>query len=330
MIKISIIIAAYNIERYIEKCISSLINQTFSNIEIVVVNDGSTDNTLDIISNLAKKDLRIKVINKKNEGLIEARRTGYENASGDYLIFIDGDDWLDIKACELVHKQIKEHSYDIVNYTYFTAYENGKNIKSEIKSQRLNESEFLRELLLINIKPCIWSKAIKRKFLEENNITFPKGVTYGEDLAMSIKMACNKPSVITINEPLYYYFQRNGSITNSKLTEQALDIIKVLDYGKEYMKNRGMYNLFVEEYEYLSYRNLFYSFVIAKNDINDIHKEIYIKWKEINRNLSSNKYIREHRRNMSTKERIKMNLFDFNYEVGAYYVKFRNLLKKIN
>lgn len=330
MIKISIIVAAYNIENYIEKCINSLINQTFKDIEIVVVNDGSTDTTASKIIDLARKDSRIKVVNKKNEGLIEARRTGLENSTGDYLIFIDGDDWLDLECCEKVYKKIEEHNCDVVNYTYYMAYENGENIRYEITSKSLTETEFLKELFLINITPCIWSKVIRRKFLEDNNITFPSKVTYGEDLAMAINIACNKPSVITINEPLYYYFQRNGSITNSKLTRQALDIIKVLDYGKECMQDKGIYNLFVEEYEYLAYRNLFYSFVIGRNDINDVHKEIYIKWKDINKSLNDNKYIREHRKNISTKEKIKMNLFDFNYEVGALYIKLRNLLRKGN
>lgn len=328
MVKISIIIAAYNIEGYIEKCISSLVNQTFTNIEIVVVNDGSTDDTPNIINRLAKNDSRIKIINKKNSGLIEARRSGFENSTGDFLIFIDGDDWMDIESCEKIYKEIKESDYDVVNYTYYTAYEGGSNIKVEIKEAILEKNEYLKELLLINLRPCIWSKAIRRQFLIDNNIVFPKNVTYGEDLAMSINIACNNPKVITINEPLYYYFQRSGSITNSKLTKQALDVVTVLEYVKKYMSDKGIYNNFKQEYEYLAYRNLFYSFVISRNDINDVHRALYNKWRELYVKEDQNKYIKMHRKVISCKEKIRMSLFDINYHTGATYTKLMNLLRK--
>ncbi|MDU4936124.1 MAG: glycosyltransferase family A protein, partial [Peptostreptococcaceae bacterium] len=101
--KVSIIIAAYNIEDYINRCLNSIVNQSFKDIEIIVVNDGSTDNTINIINNFAKNDVRIKVIDKKNGGLIEARKSGLARASGEYILFLDGDDWLHIEAIEKLY-----------------------------------------------------------------------------------------------------------------------------------------------------------------------------------------------------------------------------------
>ena len=124
--KVSIIIAAYNIEDYINRCLNSIVNQSFKDIEIIVVNDGSTDNTINIINNFAKNDVRIKVIDKKNGGLIEARKSGLARASGEYILFLDGDDWLHIEAIEKLYKEAKKDNFDIVLYNFYLAYDNGK------------------------------------------------------------------------------------------------------------------------------------------------------------------------------------------------------------
>ena len=112
--KVSIIVAAYNIEDYIKRCMYSIVNQTFKDIEIIVVNDGSTDNTLNIINDFAKNDARIKIIDKKNGGLIEARKSGLEIASGEYILFLDGDDWLHLEAIEKLYQEAKKDNFDIV------------------------------------------------------------------------------------------------------------------------------------------------------------------------------------------------------------------------
>ena len=124
--KVSIIVAAYNIEDYIKRCMYSIVNQTFKDIEIIVVNDGSTDNTLNIINDFAKNDARIKIIDKKNGGLIEARKSGLEIASGEYILFLDGDDWLHLEAIEKLYQEAKKDNFDIVLYNFYLAYDNNK------------------------------------------------------------------------------------------------------------------------------------------------------------------------------------------------------------
>ena len=103
MCKVSVVVIAYNIEKYIEKCLKSITDQTFENIEIIVVNDGSIDRTIEIINNESKKDMRIKLVNQNNQGISSSRYNGYKIATGEYVLFVDGDDWLDIDAIEKLY-----------------------------------------------------------------------------------------------------------------------------------------------------------------------------------------------------------------------------------
>ena len=112
--KISVIIIAYNIEEYIERCLKSVLMQSLSEIEIIIINDGSTDNTLKIINELVINDNRVKIINKKNSGIIEARKSGIEIASGEYILFVDGDDWLELNACDRLYEIATENNLDLI------------------------------------------------------------------------------------------------------------------------------------------------------------------------------------------------------------------------
>lgn len=148
MAKVSIIIAAYNIEDYIERCLISCMNQTFQDIEIIVVNDGSTDSTLEKINKCTYYDSRVKIIDKKNAGLIEARKSGFKIAKGEYILFIDGDDWIDLESIRILYNKAKENDYDIVCYKYLLKYEDGTEKKGwdtkldEIKKRQLTRITF--------------------------------------------------------------------------------------------------------------------------------------------------------------------------------------------
>ena len=125
-IKYSIVVSIYNIEKYISKCIESIINQTYTNIELILVDDGSKDSSGSICDSYALKDNRIKVIHKQNAGLGMARNTGLENATGDYILFIDGDDFIDLKLLETVNKYLSDKKYDIVSYDSVDYYSDDK------------------------------------------------------------------------------------------------------------------------------------------------------------------------------------------------------------
>ena len=124
MVKVSVIIIAYNVDKYIEKCINSVINQTLNELEIIIVNDGSTDSTLDKINNAKINDNRFIVINQSNAGVMEARKSGLNIAKGEYILFIDGDDWIEKECIEKLYLQTQNEKYDILLFNAFSVENN--------------------------------------------------------------------------------------------------------------------------------------------------------------------------------------------------------------
>ena len=178
--KVSVIIAAYNIEDYIQRCLISVVSQTLKDIEIIVVNDGSTDNTLNKIQEIKDVYSKINIINQENKGLIEARKSGLKEATGEYVLFVDGDDWLEIQALELLYNKAEENESDVVLYDAFVSYDSGRYKLSVINNYDLSY-DYAENLFLNKILPSIWSKFIRLDFIKSNNIIFPDNITFGED-----------------------------------------------------------------------------------------------------------------------------------------------------
>lgn len=294
MPKVSIIIAAYNIEDYIKRCLISCMNQSFKDIEIIVVNDGSTDNTLNIINKCKSKDSRIKIVDKSNEGLIEARKSGFNIASGEYVLFIDGDDWINLSAIEILYNKAKEKDYDIVSYNYLLKYDNGKEINGWDSNIKIDENKNLLEVLFHNqICHTIWSKLVKRNFIIDNGIEFPSNISYGEDLALVYTLAMYNPTFTIINKPLYYYYQRSDSLDNN-VSQKTLEIIKAVEFIKFQLTKKDLLDKYKEEYEYLVFIQTYYlrKEYIFKNT-NKISKQLHYNWKKLNINLKCNYLYRE-------------------------------------
>lgn len=180
--RVSVIVAAYNIEKYIERCIKSIVNQSLSDIEIIVVNDGSTDKTLDRLNELKIYDTRIRIINQNNSGVIEARKKGFINARGEYILFIDGDDFLEINTIKELYNYGINNKLDIVCFNAYKYYDNYKE-EFYMFNNKFNLEEPLKGLFLDNIMPSMCAKMIRRNFIINNKIRFPEGTSYGEDLA---------------------------------------------------------------------------------------------------------------------------------------------------
>ncbi|MFQ7001963.1 MAG: glycosyltransferase family 2 protein [Clostridium sp.] len=170
MVKVSFLIAAYNIENYIEKCLRSIMNQSLKEIEIIVVDDGSKDSTLSIIKKLSCSDSRIKYISQENKGIIEARKTGLKNASGEYVVFIDGDDWVSEDLAEKLYSLGKESNSDIVCYEYSLIYNNGKVLYQKDRIyENIASYKYLELILRQKIKHNLVIKFIKRAFIEKSS-----------------------------------------------------------------------------------------------------------------------------------------------------------------
>lgn len=219
MPKVSIIMPIYNVEQYLEQCLDSCINQTLEDIEIICVNDGSPDNSMQILENYSKKDLRIKIINQENQGISETRNNGFKFASGDYILFLDSDDWLKENACEVAYNQAIKNNNDFVYFSHLVYSESTGKYK-EINITKFAEK--LKDEKQINLKKVknvnyiynayVWNKLYKRQWLINSNITFINGKGE-EDLPYTISVYLNSSSMSYIIEPLYIYRERTNSLT---------------------------------------------------------------------------------------------------------------------
>lgn len=214
--KVSIIVPVFNTEKYIFKCILSLISQTLREIEIIIIDDGSTDNTLAIIQKFAQEDARIKIIKQENQKQGAARNRGMEIATGEYVGFVDSDDWVDEEYFEQLYNGARKYDSDIALGTN-VRIGNGKTKK------RLNieKEEFVTSLQdKIDIShqaknPCPTNKIYKREMLEKNNITWPEGV-FCEDKLFTIQALYYANGIVTVPNIYYYYFRNPNSTVNSR------------------------------------------------------------------------------------------------------------------
>lgn len=211
--KVSLIIAAYNVEKYIEKCIKSIMNQTYKNIEIIVVNDGSIDNTLKICEELRDIDSRILIINRENGGLSAARNSGLDVASGEYIAFVDGDDYIVDSFCQVLIKASMDNDADIINFSYFRDYgDRITSFNSDGSGFLLDRKSALEELVRNStIKSMACMKFYKSKIFKD--LRFKEGVGY-EDVYLMHQVFMKANRFFVYNVPLYYYFYREDSISN--------------------------------------------------------------------------------------------------------------------
>ena len=230
MADISIIVPIYNAEKYLNKCIDSLVNQTKKELEFILVNDGSTDSSEDIIKSY--KDKRIKYFKNKNQGIGKTRNFGIDKATGKYLMFLDSDDYLDINACEkLYNKAIKEKS-DLVVFDFYRVEETLKEVTiNNFKSSSLKENPNL--LLDINLGPC--NKLIKRELIDKKNTRFNEELKY-EDTPFVTEIIKNANKISKLNEYLHYYVIHSNSETTVR-DERVFDIIKIIDIIRNQYKN---------------------------------------------------------------------------------------------
>ncbi len=226
---ISVIVPVYNVELYIEKCVESICNQTYTSIEVILVDDGSTDSCPQKCDNFAKSDTRIKVIHKKNGGLSDARNVGIDLANGDYLMFVDGDDYIDENMCQVLLDTLEKYGADIsiCNFKYvgenladeFVQMNQHMPIKDEVISgRRVIENKVMGPQSWYWV--VAWNKLYSRRLFE--SVRFPKGKTHEDEFIFhEIFMQCR--GVACTSQALYLYVQRGNSIMNSSYKPTRLD-----------------------------------------------------------------------------------------------------------
>ena len=203
---ISIIIPVYNLENYLSKCLDTITNQTYKNIEIICINDGSTDNSLKVLKEYVQKDNRIKIINQNHFGPSKARNIGIKNSSGEYIVFVDGDDWIENNLVELAYNKISKCNADIVIYGH-NRVEKNQILPHKFSHETLTyyENKKIPIVDLININHCIWDRMFRKKFLTDNNILFPEEIIQNEDGIFNLICLYYNPRYCCLPNPLYNY-----------------------------------------------------------------------------------------------------------------------------
>ena len=287
--KVSIIVPAYNLENYIRKTLKSIENQTYKNLELLVINDGSRDLTSEVASEfLSKTSLKYKVIDKENGGVSDARNIGIENATGDYLMFLDGDDYIENTTLEKVVAEFSSSNEDFIYYGMKSVDEKDKVLADYPKESFLDNLITGKELIIKLLSQEVETIPMhaffcKTKIVKDNNIKFTKGCTNGEDQEFYLKYLCHCNKVKSINEYLCYYVQREGSISNSvnfsKFTVlEAFDRIKI--YIKKHIDDNRIDSLLENKYKREFFTN-FNSIIKFYSGSNDTAYEVLEKYKYI-------------------------------------------------
>lgn len=222
MVKLSLILCVYNGERYVSEAIESVLNQSLEDIELIIVNDGSTDSTLDILTSYLV-DSRIKIINQKNKGLGVARNIGMSHASGEYIGFLDADDWLDSKMCEIAYNEAKSNFTDITMFQiinqddetgdkYESDWFNLKNLDKSFDDKVFSPNDTKDVLFDFSVSAC--QKIYKNSFLKEIKAKFPEGI-YFEDMPFFYYTYLNAERISIIREHLYIRRKHDSSITEN-------------------------------------------------------------------------------------------------------------------
>jgi len=243
--KISIIVPVYKVEQYIHKCIDSILMQNFENFELILVDDGSPDICGEICDRYADKDKRIKVIHKENGGLSSARNAGLEIAKGDYIGFVDSDDWIEPDMYELLYGMCAEHRCDVAICSSQIHYSNKIVISSNhpfIIHDRNTAMKTMLEGKLYD--EVVWTKLFKRNLLED--IKFPVGMSY-EDTAFTYKVIHKCKKVCFIGEPKYHYIKRDNSMMDRAVKEVKIDSVLIYDEMCKFMERyyKELYSLVI-------------------------------------------------------------------------------------
>lgn len=256
MDKVSIIVPVYNVEKYLKKAIESALNQSYKNLQIILVNDGSTDKSGEICDKYKEKDTRVEVIHKENGGLSDARNAGLDIATGEYIMFLDSDDFFTPNSVEIMYKEIEEKKADFIIGNYINTDPNGKKWENSIFDEniydnfKLSITDYEKSFFIMN--SGVWNKIFRKEFIDRLNLRFIKGLP-AEDAIFTTYCFVNTDKVYYQKEVIYNYRQNYSARTiSTNCTKQYFEGI-----NKAY---KYIYNNFIES------NNLgFYRYFYAKN-----------------------------------------------------------------
>ena len=272
MPEISVIVPAYNAEKYISKCLDSILGQTFKNFEIIVVNDGSKDNTLALLNEYQLKHPEtVKVIDQQNQGLSMTRNNAIKEAKGNYFIFVDSDDYIKPDMLEKLYNAAKDGNFDVVASDVDCIYPD-KTIKidSGVPTNRTSLTQDDKKALFFGVYPTVWNKIYKREIFDNKDLLFEPGIWF-EDVLFYHKLIPNINSIGVVKESFYQYIQNTNSITYT-YSDKLSDIHFVVNKIVEYYKNYGIFDIYKNELEYMYTRYMLATYLKRLSKAKDIKK----------------------------------------------------------
>lgn len=284
---ISVVVPVYNVEKYVRKCIQSILDQTFKNFELILVDDGSTDNSGKICDEFLKKDKRISVIHKKNGGLSDARNVGIDNSTGEYITFIDSDDFIEKNYLQIHYDLIKKYDSNLVisSYTNFNEGTEPNEVLLNINSDIISKEDCYKKMFLQDtIDVSATAKLYKTNIFKDNKIYYPKGKPY-EDIQIIDKIVENSKNIVMTDYKGYYYLQRSGSIMYGSMSNDRMILINKMDELLDFVSKKypNIIKYAVRRYVYSNFHVLGRSVMDDKfiNKSKEMRKNILKYKKEI-------------------------------------------------
>ncbi|WP_458453958.1 glycosyltransferase family 2 protein [Methanobrevibacter sp.] len=345
MVAISVIIPVYNVGLYLRECLDSVVNQTFKDLEIICINDGSSDNSLEILKKYAKLDTRIKVISQENKGLSAARNVGMKYATGDYIYFLDSDDYLKLTMFEELYSIAREKSTDVIIFKLL----NFENKSKFVVAKKYHEMSFLKQKVgddifdyvdiqefLFDLDVTVASKFFKRDLIKD--LEFYEGLIF-EDNLFFVNYIFKAKRIYFYDKYLYHRRIRDDSITNSrgknhvdivKISNKIIDLMKELNYYEKFkvqLFNFKMYNIYIRfnniarEYEDYFFDIIKNDFINHKTEYESIHTE-KTRLKEFFRNVLNSDTVRE--------LYLQMEIYEYECVMDEMEKSNQNLINDIN
>lgn len=311
-VKVSIVIPAYNVSEYIERCIQSVVNQTLKEIEIIVVNDGSKDNTLSLIKQFSS-DPRLVIIDQANGGLPRARNVGIQKASGEYIFNLDGDDWIEANAfSELYEKAVSADADIVLSHAYV---DDDKGGISFLKGYDQLTGDHLKDIFLGNISASVWTKLYRRSLFIDNNILFNEKFTLGEDLFGNINLFYYAKKITTLEKAYLHYIQRDTSITKT-YNHKMLEAFVLMSSINDFLNAKKIADRYHLESEYVDFLHTYYYRVMVDVKNSEIHKEFHSKAQPKMTSYLKNPFISKFLKELKRGEKQAFWLFQQNYYLG--------------
>lgn len=228
---ISVIVPCYNVEKYLKKCVESIVNQSYQNLEIILVDDGATDSTPALCDELAKTDERIKVLHKVNGGLSDARNAGFMVANGDYVVFFDSDDWVELDTIRIAYEKMTSENADLVVWGYTADFVNDDECVYNSRKCTVSgnceigkNNEVLIKKDTLGLSGYAWNKLYKTDIIRNNNLLFEKGISLVEDILFNSKYFCQCKKIEFIDYIGNHYIQRGRVTLGTKRYENVFEL----------------------------------------------------------------------------------------------------------